>query len=215
MAAKKNTTTVINYAFVRATVSAMSHRQAVVADLTARADELAKDRAAKVQTFYEAIAGGMIHLMKVAGSHASYATVSDNLIFSVVADVSKVYRDGNQEHLDKAERKALASARTYASRYFADAGIEHPFPRAKKGTGKKAAAKADKAAPAPKVAKVVAGAANVKAPTGLEGDALDQNMREQIAILLRTFKGCAKKASTRARDAVALLEQADKLLAGE
>jgi len=218
MAAKKTNLPKVNFSFVRDSVTAISARENVVAQLTARKDELTKDRDAKLQAFFEALAGGMIGFMQKAGTHASYAETTDKLIAACVADVRKVYEDKTQEHLDKAERKALAKGRTYASRYFADAGVEHPFPRAKKGTGKKAAAKADKATPAPAAkasAKVTAGAANVKAPTGLEGDALDQNLREQIAIALRTFKGCAKKASARARDAAALLAQADKLLAGE
>lgn len=214
--AKSNLPTV-NFVFVRKAIVAASASAGIVRDLAANAEALAKDREAKLQAFYETVAAGFIASMRAQGSHASYAEDSDKLIAATVANVRKAYEDATQEHLDKAERKALATGRTYGSRNFAAAGIEHPFPRAKKGTGKKAAAKAEKPkAEKPKAsAKVTAGAANVKPATGLKGADLDQNLREQLACFQRTFKGCAKDASEKARRAAELVAQAEKLLAAE
>ena len=206
MAAKKSNLPAVNFAFVRAAVSAMTQRELVVADLTARKEELTANRESKLQAFYEAIAGGYICTMQRGGTHQSFAVLSDKLIASAVADVRKVYEDETLEHLDKVQRTALARGRTYASRYFADAGIEHPFPRAKKGTGKKAAAKAE----APKTgagkasAKVVATPANVKAPAKPDGAWLF----EMGMFLTQRSKGEIAKGDEHARTLLADMEAA-------
>lgn len=207
MAAKKSNLPAVNYAFVRAAVSAMTQRELVVADLTARKEELTANRESKLQAFYEAIAGGYICTMQRGGTHQSFAVLTDKLIASAVADVRKVYEDETLEHLDKVQRTALARGRTYASRYFADAGVEHPFPRAKKGTGKKAAAKAEKpttGASENKPAKVVATPANVKAPAKPDGAWLF----EMGMFLTQRSKGEIAKGDEHARTLLADMEAA-------
>lgn len=167
MARKSSNLPVCNFVFVRKAIVAASAAAGIVRDLAASAEFFAKDREAKLQAFYETVAAGLIASMRAQGSHASYAEDSDKLIAATVASVRKVYEDKTQEHLDKAERKALATGRTYGSRNFAAAGIEHPYPRGKKGTGVKAAkkAKGDKSATPPKAsAKVEATPENIKAP---------------------------------------------------
>lgn len=214
MARKSSNLPTVNYVFVRKAIVAASAAAGIVRDLAANAEALAKDREAKLQAFYETVAAGLIASMRAQGSHASYVEDSDKLIAATVANVRKAYEDKTQDHLDKAERKALATGRTYGSRNFAAAGIEHPFPRGKKGTGAKARAKADAPkADAPKAsAKVPFSAKTTKPATGLKGSELEQNLLEALTMFTRTAKGNAKEMSARALRAAELVAQAEALL---
>lgn len=204
MARKSSNLPTVNYVFVRKAIVAASAAAGIVRDLAANAEALAKDREAKLQAFYETVAAGLIASMRAQGSHASYAEDSDKLIAATVASVRKVYEDGTHEHLDAAERKALATGRTYGSRNFASARIEHPFPRAKKGTGKKAAAKAEAPKEAKAGAKVVATPANVKAPAKPDGDWL----YEMGQFLVQRSKGEIAKGDESARALHAAIDAA-------
>lgn len=207
MARKSSNLPTVDFVFVRDAIVAAGGARSIVENLAKRAEHLAKDREAKLQAFYETVAAGLIDSMRAQKSHASYMEDSDKLIAATVASVRKVYEDGTQEHLDKAERKALATGRTYGSRNFAAAGIEHPFPRAKKGTGAKAAAKAEKpttGASENKPAKVVATPANVKAPAKPDGDWL----YEMAAFLVQRSKGEIAKGDESARALHAAIDAA-------
>lgn len=206
MARKSSNLPAVNFVFVRDAIVAAGGTRSIVENLAARAEHLAKDREAKLQAFYETVAAGLIDSMRAQKSHASYMEDSDKLIAATVANVRKACEDKTQDHLDKAERKALATGRTYGSRNFAAAGIEHPFPRAKKGTGKKAAAKADapKADAGKASAKVVATPANVKAPAKPDGDWL----YEMAAFLVQRSKGEIAKGDESARALHAAIDAA-------